>query len=116
MTIVTPPARQGWYDYSQVPHVAANPLEAGVPKDRKYKATISKLAGLLQRERLRQGLSLSETATRAGLSHAMVARVEKGERVPTIETLLRIADALDCNLVALLDEALIPHNLVKEEG
>ena len=58
----------------------------------------------LRSERMNQGLSLNEVATRAGLSHTMVMRVEKGERLPTIDTLLRITDALGCDLGLLLTE------------
>ena len=46
-----------------------------------------------------------EVATRSGLSHTMVMRVEKKERLPTIDTLLRIAGALDVDLWKLLRDA-----------
>ena len=36
----------------------------------------------------------------------MVMRVEKRERLPTIDTLLRIADALEIDLSALLNQAM----------
>ena len=41
----------------------------------------------------------------AGLSHAMVSRVEKGERLPTIDTLLRISEALGVDLGKLIRNA-----------
>ncbi len=69
-------------------------------------ATIARLIELLWKERLRQKLSLNEVATRAGLSHTMVMRVEKRERLPTIDTLLRIADALEADLGVLLAAAI----------
>ena len=60
---------------------------------------------LLREERLRRKLSLNEVATRSGLSHTMVSRVEKRERVPTIDTLLRITGALEVDLGKLLGKA-----------
>ena len=68
-------------------------------------AIIAKLIEKLRLERTGQGLSLNEVAARAGLSRTMVMRVEKGERLPTIDTLLRITDALGCRLGDLLAEA-----------
>ena len=61
---------------------------------------------LIHQERLRQNLSLNEVATRAGLSHTMVMRVEKRERLPTIDTLLRITDALEIELSPLIAKAI----------
>ena len=60
---------------------------------------------MLREERLRRKLSLNEVATRSGLSHTMVSRVEKRERVPTIDTLLRITGALEVDLGKLLGKA-----------
>ena len=48
---------------------------------------------------------MNETAWRAGLSHTMILRMERGDRLPTIDTLLRITDALEVDLAALLAEA-----------
>ncbi len=70
-------------------------------------AIIDRLIQLLQAERVRQKLSLNEVATRSGLSHTMVMRVEKRERLPTIDTLLRIAEALEVDLSKVLHQAMI---------
>lgn len=67
---------------------------------------IGRLIQLIQTERVRQKLSLNEVATRSGLSHTMVMRVEKRERLPTIDTLLRIADALQVDLSSVLKQAI----------
>lgn len=67
---------------------------------------VARLIELIQAERLRQKLSLNEVATRSGLSHTMVMRVEKRERLPTIDTLLRIADALELDLSTVLKKAI----------
>lgn len=69
-------------------------------------AAITRLVALLKEERLRQGLSINKVAIQAGLSHTMVMRVEKGERIPTIDTLLRVTEALGCDLAEFIDRAL----------
>ena len=71
----------------------------------KRQAIIQHLATQLRDERLRQGLSLTEVAARAGIDRTMVMRVEERERTPTIELLLRIAEALDVDLWKLLRDA-----------
>jgi transcriptional regulator with XRE-family HTH domain len=76
-----------------------------VSNSSKREAVIAHLIGQIQQERLRQKLSLNEVASRSGLSHTMVMRVEKRERLPTIDTLLRIADALKIKLSPLLAQA-----------
>ena len=59
----------------------------------------------LRTERLRQGLSQNEVARRSGLDHTMVMRVEKQERMPTIDTLLRMTDALEVELGEIITAA-----------
>jgi len=65
----------------------------------------SAVARLLREERERQVLSMSEVAGRAGLSQQMVSYVEREMRVPTIDTLFRLAQALGLNPVTLLTKA-----------
>lgn len=74
-------------------------------KTSEREAIIGRLIALIQAERFRQKLSLNEVATRSGLSHTMIMRVEKRERLPTIDTLLRIADALQIDLSSVLKRA-----------
>lgn len=52
----------------------------------------------LRAERLRQGLSMNRIAEAAGLSQQMVSYVERGMRSPTLDTVLRMADALEFDL------------------
>jgi transcriptional regulator with XRE-family HTH domain len=59
----------------------------------------------LRQERQRQGRSQNELARSAGLSQPMVLRVEKYERLPTIDTLLRLAEALGVDLGKIISEA-----------
>jgi transcriptional regulator with XRE-family HTH domain len=77
-----------------------------VSKTSEREAVIARLTELIQAERLRQELSLNEVATRSGRSHTMVMRLEKRERLPTIDTLFRIADALQIDLNAVLKKAI----------
>src|ERR671933_919183 len=48
------------------------------------------------------GLSQRELAELTGTTQSAIARLEAGGRPPRIDTLLRIADALDCDLVVEL--------------
>lgn len=67
---------------------------------------VGKLAiKLLAERREALGMSMKAVATRAGLSHTMISRVERGLRKPTLDTLLRIAGAMNVELWPLLKEA-----------
>jgi transcriptional regulator with XRE-family HTH domain len=68
-------------------------------------AVIAAVVKALRVARERQGLSMSAVATRAGLSQQMVSYVERQMRMPTIDTLLRMAEATNVDLSALLAKA-----------
>ena len=51
---------------------------------------------------------MTRVAERAGLSQQMVSFVERDMRNPTLETLLRIAAAIEINLAEVLRQALKP--------
>jgi len=57
-------------------------------------AICSEVAKLLKEERLRQKLSLNQVAIRAGLAYQMISYVEREMRIPRLDTLLRIGNAL----------------------
>ena len=61
--------------------------------------------GLLREERERRGLSKYVIAKRSGLSQPMIGYVERGLRNPTLETVLRMADALDLDFAELVKRA-----------
>jgi len=63
------------------------------------------VARSMRAERVRQGLSISGVARSAGLSRQMVSYVERGMRNPTLDTLLRIACALNVDLPRLIKHA-----------
>ena len=55
-----------------------------------------------RRLRLAQGLTLSDVALRAGISRAMLSRLETGDATPSLETLGSMTTALGVNLTDLL--------------
>jgi transcriptional regulator with XRE-family HTH domain len=60
------------------------------------------VAGQVADRRQAKGLSQRELAELVGTTQSAIARLERGGRPPRIDTLLRIADALDCELVVEL--------------
>jgi transcriptional regulator with XRE-family HTH domain len=64
------------------------------------------VAQSLRDERIRQRVSMDQLAAKSGLSQPMISYVERGLRNPTLDTLLRIAAALDVDLSKLLQQAL----------
>jgi predicted transcriptional regulator len=60
---------------------------------------------LLREKRQALGLSMNAIAKRAGLSHTMISRVERELRRPTLDTLLRITEAMDADLWPLIKKA-----------
>ena len=60
------------------------------------------IADRVAERRAAQGLSQRELAERCGTTQSAIARLERGGRPPRIDTLLRIADALQCDLIVEL--------------
>jgi transcriptional regulator with XRE-family HTH domain len=52
----------------------------------------------IAQERTRRSLSQRELAELTGTTQSAVARLEGGSRAPRLDTLLRVANALDCSL------------------
>jgi transcriptional regulator with XRE-family HTH domain len=62
------------------------------------------IAGQVADRRKERGLSQADLAALVGTTQSAIARLESGGRPPRIDTLLRIANALDADLhVELLD-------------
>jgi transcriptional regulator with XRE-family HTH domain len=57
------------------------------------------IADKVASRRQEMGLSQRELAEIVGTTQSAIARLERGGRPPRIDTLLRIADALECDLV-----------------
>jgi len=53
-------------------------------------------------QRHARGLSQAELAELCGTTQSAIARLEGGGRPPRIDTLLRVANALDCSLIVEL--------------
>lgn len=78
---------------------------ANMIPERQRRAICSQVARILREERLRRGFSLADVSERTGLSYQMVGFVEKEMRNPTLETLLRLCDALELDSADLLTRA-----------
>jgi transcriptional regulator with XRE-family HTH domain len=77
-----------------------------VASDKKsQEAVCSSVAKILRREREKRRLSMNAIAERAGLSQQMVSYVERELRNPTLETVLRIAAAIEVDIVQVMREA-----------
>ena len=64
----------------------------------------TQIAGQVADRRKERGLSQAELAALVGTTQSAIARLESGGRPPRIDTLLRIANALDADLhIELLD-------------
>ena len=68
-------------------------------------AIASNVVRLLKEEREKRGLSMNVVAQRSGLSHSIISLIEREMRSPTLDTLLRIADAIDIDLGEVLTRA-----------
>lgn len=66
---------------------------------------LSKLVQLLAEKRKAAGWSKNRLAQQAGLSIGAIRFIEDGKRKPSMETLLRIAEALEVDLWKVLKEA-----------
>jgi transcriptional regulator with XRE-family HTH domain len=58
----------------------------------------------VRRLRQERGVNLSDLAASAGISLAMLSRLEKGDVTPSLETLVALAEALGTNAAALLKD------------
>lgn len=62
----------------------------------------AQIADRVVEQRRARGLSQKELAELTGTTQSAIARLEAGGRPPRIDTLLRIAEALDCDLAVEL--------------
>jgi transcriptional regulator with XRE-family HTH domain len=64
-------------------------------------------------QRRARDLSQAELAELTGTTQSAIARLEAGGRPPRIDTLLRIAEALDCELIVELRPRTEPRRAAK---
>jgi ribosome-binding protein aMBF1 (putative translation factor) len=76
-----------------------------MPKNSAPRVISLEVVRLLKNERIRRGISMNRLAEKAGLSQSMVSLLERGMRTPTLDTLLRIAAALEIDLPELIRRA-----------
>ena len=73
--------------------------------NRKAQAICVKAVALLKVERERRKLSKYYIAQESGLSPQMIGYVERGDRNPTLETVLRMAEAMGVKMENLISKA-----------
>lgn len=62
---------------------------------------MSQIGNNVRRLREKRMLTVRELAKRAGVSHSMISRIERGEQSPSAAKLLLIANALNTDLNTL---------------
>jgi transcriptional regulator with XRE-family HTH domain len=62
----------------------------------------AQIADQVAEQRKGRGLSQAELAELTGTTQSAIARLESGGRPPRLDTLLRITEALDCDLTVEL--------------
>jgi transcriptional regulator with XRE-family HTH domain len=74
-----------------------------MPQRMRDRAVAERFGRNLRRVRRREGLSQEGLAERASLHRTEIGKLEKGERVPRIDTLVRLADSMVVPPGELLD-------------
>jgi len=71
-----------------------------------YRESISShVARIVREERERQNISMVRLAEMSGLSQGMISLIEHEQRNPSLDTLLRITEALQVELSTVLSRA-----------
>jgi transcriptional regulator with XRE-family HTH domain len=76
-----------------------------VSKNNLREAIAANVVRLLREAREKRGLSMNVVAQRSGLSHSIVSLIERDLRNPTLDTLLRMAEAMEVDLGEILVQA-----------
>ncbi|MEA2703435.1 MAG: hypothetical protein QOD63_1380 [Actinomycetota bacterium] len=87
-------------EVSEPPDVSA----ADVSGPRRVDEVVEGIGPRLRELRMQRGLSLQQLAERAGVSAAAIHKIERSGMVPTITTLLKLADAFDRPVAYFVDE------------
>jgi transcriptional regulator with XRE-family HTH domain len=77
----------------------------GVSPARICHAECERIIQLLKEERERRGLSKYAVAQGSGLSQPSIGYIEKGLRIPSLETVLRLAQAMKADLPEIIKRA-----------
>lgn len=65
----------------------------------------SRVCKILREERIKRGLSMTMLGQKTGLSQQAISYVEREMRIPNLDTLLRICDALGVSLGGVINRA-----------
>jgi ribosome-binding protein aMBF1 (putative translation factor) len=76
---------------------------------RDHEQRFAEVGRMVADNRLERGMSQQELAVLCGTTQSAIARLERGGRPPKLDTLMRIADALDAEL--LLEMRLRPQEI-----
>jgi len=77
----------------------------GMADNKNRRAVCAAVADILRQERISRKMSLATVAEKAGISYQMVGFVERQERNPTLDTVLRICEAIGIDAVDVLKRA-----------
>ena len=77
-------------------------MRFGFPDDADLRPAFAAIAHQVVEQRHARRLSQHELAGLVGTTQSAIARLERGSRPPRIDTLLRIANALDCEVEIVL--------------
>lgn len=69
----------------------------------KQEVYVMELGDKMKELRLKKNLKQSELAEKAGISRVSIGNYERGDRVPNVEILLKISEALEVPLAELMD-------------
>ena len=76
-----------------------------MPNEKFTEAIGSQVACILNEEREKRGLSLKVLAEKSGISRQTISYIEKEVQSPSLDTLLRIAAALEVDLAKIIARA-----------
>ena len=80
-------------------------LPFGVPSDYPQRKICAEFVKILREEREKRGMSIYAVAAKCGLSQQSISYVEREMRLPSFETILRIADAVGVDFSDILRQA-----------
>ena len=76
-----------------------------MPDDERRRRIHAAVIRLLREEREQQGVSMYQLAPKAGLSQSALSLIDRGLRMPALDTLLRITEVLEVRLGDILLKA-----------
>jgi transcriptional regulator with XRE-family HTH domain len=74
--------------------------------DGEKKLVARRVGALMQEKRRARGETATDVAARIGLARQNYRRFEKGVSMPQLDTVVRVARALECSATEILTEAL----------